>query len=67
MSLLTNAEGAKAAGCDGKTRYLSPSKAEKRARTMRRRYDKAFMPYRCGFCRRWHIGSRERWQDGAKW
>lgn len=60
MSLnLARPGGGKAAVCEGKARYLSPTKAERRARTMRRRFDKAFCAYRCVFCRAWHIGSRE--------
>lgn len=52
--------------CDGKSAFRAPNIAEKRAKVMRRRHDRAFAAYRCDFCRLWHVGSKDSWQDSGR-
>lgn len=45
--------------CRQKRVFHSPAAAERAARSMRRKSGadtKGVSPYRCGFCRKWHIG-----------
>jgi hypothetical protein len=48
--------------CQGKTTFLTWDQANKAARKMRRANDKSLAPYRCPYCRQWHIGGQA-WQS----
>jgi hypothetical protein len=53
-------------GCEAKHGYSNPKLAEKVAKRMRRtKSDADVGTYRCDLCRRWHVGSNERWRFRA--
>ncbi len=48
-----------AAMCTGKKSFPSPEAAMRVARQIRRRSDQRIVAYRCGICRKWHLGHNE--------
>jgi hypothetical protein len=42
--------------CEGKTAYPSIDKARYAAHLASKRSSEKIVPYRCEFCRQWHIG-----------
>lgn len=47
-----------ATACAAKVYFLSPGEARDAARRFGSRHDKAFKPYRCPVCNRWHLTTR---------
>lgn len=54
------------ASCDGKSSFECYAQAAAVARRHGRRGDKVH-PYRCQYCRRWHIGTTKRGGRRRRW
>jgi hypothetical protein len=51
--------------CDRKHRHATLSEARAHVIAHRRRFGARLFPYRCAFCKFWHVGHRESKGDAA--